>query len=131
MDILDLLNNRAFSQVIIWGGAIMLGVLYLIGRLIFYALFPSKNKLLKTKSFDEEAEENRNKPLFSESIGSVSVRLGEDVRDVWEMGYSNDQINGVLTGKYTLEEMYKMEPDGNTTSSKGKEILANKSQIKE
>jgi len=42
------------------------------------------------------------------------------------MGYSDDQIDGVLMGKYTLEELYKMEPDGNTKSQNGKEILGNK-----
>ena len=48
-----------------------------------------------------------------ESIGEISMRLGEDVRDVWGMGYSDDQINGVPTGKYTLEDLYKMKPEGN------------------
>jgi hypothetical protein len=45
------------------------------------------------------------------------------------MGYSDDQIDGVLTGKYTLAEMYKMEPEGNTRSPKGKEILGNRQRL--
>jgi hypothetical protein len=64
----------------------------------------------------------------SESMGSVSMRLGEDIRDVWGMGYSDEQINDVLTGTYTLEEMYRMGPNGNTKSSKGKEILDQKAR---
>jgi hypothetical protein len=97
-----------------------------MGRMIYSVLFPSK-RTGRTHSFKDEVEEYRNKPISdSESIGSISMRLGEDIRDVWEMGYSDEQVNDVLTGKYTLEEMYKMGPDGNTISSKGKEILDNK-----
>ena len=126
MDIHDLLSNRVSVQIILWGGTIGLIILYVIGRLIYFALFPSK-RTWRTKSFTDEAEENQNKPFSnSETIGSISMRLGEDVRDVWEMGYSDEQVNDVLTGKYTLEQMYKMGPDGNTKSSKGKEILENK-----
>jgi hypothetical protein len=137
MDIIDFLSRindysrSGYGQMVIWAGIIGLIVLYVIvrwiGSAIYYALFPSKRPW-RTKTFDEEAEEHRNQPLNAgpESIGSVSVRLGEDLRDVWEMGYSNDQIDGVLTGKYSLQEMYKMQPDGNTVSSKGKEILGSK-----
>lgn len=117
--------------MVIWAGIIGLIVLYVIvrwiGSAIYYALFPSKRPG-RTKTFDEEAEEHRNQPLNAgpESIGSVSVRLGEDLRDVWGLGYSDDQINGVLTGKYTLAELYKMDPEGNISSPKGKEILASR-----
>lgn len=53
-------------------------------------------------------------PMSSDrNIGETSMRLGEDARDVWGKGYSDDQINGVLTGKYTLEDLYKMKPEGN------------------
>jgi len=94
---------------------VALYILYLIGRLIFYGLFPSMRKSPQSRSFSDEVEENRNQPMgtSSESIGSISIRLGEDVRDVWGMGYSDEQINGVLTGKYSLEELYKMKPDKN------------------
>jgi hypothetical protein len=109
--------------MIVGAGAIGLVVLIGIGRLIYFSLFPSKLKKYG-KSFEEDGEENWNKPISdSESIGSISMRLGEDIRDVWVMGYSNDQIDGVLTGRYTLEEMYRMAPEGNTKSPKGKEIL--------
>jgi len=123
MDILDFLNS-AYGKMVVGAGAIGLIIIYVIVRamfgLIYYGLFPSKRNW-RIKLFEEEAEENRNRLIFdTESIGSLSVRLGEDTRDVWEIGYSKDQVNGVLTGKYTLEEMYKMEPEGNTTSIQGK-----------
>jgi hypothetical protein len=127
MDILYLLRNPAYGQYIIYAAAIGLFILFMIGRIVYVILFPPRG----TKSFDEEAEENRNKPMSgSESIGSTSTRLGEDVRDVWEMGYSDEQINDVLTGRYTLQQMYIMGPEGNTKSSKGKEILEHKERSK-
>lgn len=140
MDILEILSNisdfsrTAYGRWIIGAGILGLIVLFVIGRAIvgavYYALFPSK-RTWRTKSFEQEVEENRNKPITgSESIGSISMRLGEDVRDVRGMGYSDDQINGVLTGKYTLEEMYKMEPAGKTTSQNGKETFGSQEQSK-
>ena len=126
MDILDLLSNRVYGPYILLAAVIGLFILYMIGRMIYFVIFPPKRPW-GTKSFEDEMEEYRNKPISgSESIGSISMRLGEDVRDVWGMGYSDEQINDVLTGKYTLEEMYKMDPNGNTKSPKGKEILDNK-----
>jgi len=127
MDIVDFL--RYYGGYILFAGVISLFILYGIGRMVYFALFPSKRPKShgRTKSFEDEVGEYRNKPISgSESIGSISMRLGEDVRDVWEMGYSDEQVNDVLTGKYTLDEMYKMGPNGNTKSSKGKEILDNK-----
>lgn len=140
MDILEILSNisdfsrTAYGRWIIGAGILGLIVLFVIGRAIagavYYALFPSK-RTWRTKSFEQEVEENRNKPITgSESIGSISMRLGEDVRDVRGMGYSDDQINGVLTGKYTLEEMYKMEPAGKTPSQNGKETFGSQEQSK-
>lgn len=126
MDIFDLLSNKAYGQYIVMVGAIGLFLLFVIGRIIYLLLFPSK-WTGGTKSFEDEEEKYRNQPMSgSESIGSVGMRLGEDVRDVWGMGYSDEQINDVLTGRYTLEEMYKMDPEGNTISPKGQEILDNK-----
>jgi hypothetical protein len=126
MDILDLLSNRVYGKFIVLAAAIGLCILYMIGRMIYFALFPSKRPQHKD-SFEADVEEYRNQPISnSESIGSISMRLGEDIRDVWGMGYSDEQINDVLTGKYTLENMYKMEPGGNTKTVKGKEILDNK-----
>ena len=49
----------------------------------------------------------------SETIGDISMRLGDDVREVRGKGYSDSQINDVLTGKYTLDDLYKMKPQGN------------------
>ena len=126
MDIWNILQDRVLMQYFIWGGAIVLVVFYMIGRIIYFALFPSKRNW-RTKSFEDEVAEHRNQPISdSETIGSISMRLGEDVRDVLGMGYSNDQINGVLTGHYSLNEMYVMEPEGNTTSATGEEFLAKK-----
>jgi len=58
------------------------------------------------------------------SIGDISARLGFDVRDVWMSGYSDEQINAVLTGDYTLNELWRMEPLGNDRTPFGREILA-------
>ena len=117
-------NNRITLIFVV--GVIVIILLARVSKTIRFFLFPSKRRL-RTKSFEDEVEEYRNKPISEpETIGSISMRLGEDVRDVWEMGYSDEQVNDVLTGKYTLDEMYKMGPNGNTISSKGKEILDNK-----
>lgn len=63
---------------------------------------------------------------LSGNIGDLSIRLGYDVRDVWMSGYSDDQINGVLIGEYTLSELWKMKPLGNDRTPLGKEILSGK-----
>lgn len=60
------------------------------------------------------------------SIGDLSVRLGYDIRDIWMAGYSDEQINGVLIGEYTLDELWKMEPLGNDRTPAGQEILRRK-----
>ena len=91
MDILDLLSNGAVGKYIVMVGAIGLAILYVIGRVIYFVLFPSKSPH-DTKSFEDEVEKYRNKPISdSETIGSISMRLGEDVREVWGMGYSDEQ----------------------------------------
>jgi hypothetical protein len=113
------------NKVVVFGLILVIGVVYFIVTAIIRF-----RSLPKRVPFSVESEKYSGLPISgSESIGSISIRLGEDVRDVWEMGYSNDQINDVLTGKYTLGELYKMSPDGNTISSKGKEILEKKSQM--
>jgi len=60
---------------------------------------------------------------LSGNIGDLSVRLGYDIRDIWMAGYSDEQINGVLIGEYTLSELWKMKPLGNDRTPLGKEIL--------
>ncbi|MFQ5436425.1 MAG: hypothetical protein ACE5FD_16295 [Anaerolineae bacterium] len=47
------------------------------------------------------------------SIGDISLRLGYDVRDLILSGYSDEQIQGVLDGEYTLADLFKMKPAGN------------------
>jgi cytochrome c-type biogenesis protein CcmH/NrfF len=126
MDIMDLLRNPVFAKIIIWGAFLILGVIYILIRIIASVRRPQDSTSTAT-----EVDKSSKQPMSgSESIGSIGMRLGADVRDVWEMGYSDDQINDVLTGAYSLGEMYTMEPNGNTISSKGKEILAKKSQMK-
>ena len=117
---MDIFNNPVLAKLIIGGGVVVLLILYGIGRMIYTSFSSKRNAPKAEKPKIGEPISN------SESIGDISVRLGEDIRDVWEMGYSNDQINGVLTGKYALADMYKMGPEGNTTSVKGREILAKK-----
>src|SRR5262245_40853713 len=75
------------------------------------------SKFRSSKNNESASVKNHNfskEPMSSDrNIGETSMRLGEDVREVWGKGYSDEQINGVLTGKYTLEDLYKMKPDGN------------------
>lgn len=44
------------------------------------------------------------------SVGDVSARLGYDVRDLWMMGYSDEEIQSVLAGERTLEELLGWPP---------------------
>ncbi|MBV6395129.1 MAG: hypothetical protein HFACDABA_00700 [Anaerolineales bacterium] len=60
------------------------------------------------------------------TIGDLSVRLDYDIRDIWMAGYSDEQINGVLIGEYTLAELWEMAPLGNDRTPSGQEILAGK-----
>lgn len=46
------------------------------------------------------------------SIGEKSVALGYDWRDLKVAGYTDKQINGVLRGEYTLDDLFKMKPAG-------------------
>jgi hypothetical protein len=41
-------------------------------------------------------------------------------------GYSDEQINGVLIGEYTLSALWKMEPLGNNRTPEGQAILDKK-----
>jgi hypothetical protein len=82
----------------------------LIVFLVILAIYFAVNKLRQNKSL--QSNKYNNQPISdSESIGDISMRLGEDVREVMERGYSENQINGVLTGKYTLDDLYKIKPD--------------------
>jgi len=44
------------------------------------------------------------------SIGDVSARIGYDVRDLIMAGYSEDQIQGLLTNQYTLDDLLAKKP---------------------
>ena len=50
------------------------------------------------------------RPLPSGSIGDVSVRIGYDVRDLYMAGYTTEEINGILNGEYSLEELLERGP---------------------
>jgi carbonic anhydrase/acetyltransferase-like protein (isoleucine patch superfamily) len=44
------------------------------------------------------------------SIGDVSSQLGYDVRDLLMAGFSDADINGVLSGRYSLEDLFREGP---------------------
>ena len=46
----------------------------------------------------------------SGTIGDLTMRVGEDVRDLHNMGYDWGQITNVARGRMTLEEMWKQGP---------------------
>lgn len=45
------------------------------------------------------------------SVGDISARIGYDVRDLIMDGYSQDEIDDVLYGRRTLEELLKSGPE--------------------
>lgn len=53
------------------------------------------------------------------SIGDLSIRLGTDVRELLMAGYTLQQIQGVLHGEYTLEELYTQRPKGKRMRLRG------------
>ena len=57
-----------------------------------------------------------------ETIGEISRRLDYDVRDLQKAGYSVRQINAVLTGKYGIQELLQMKPEGRGYGRIGKFI---------
>jgi len=46
------------------------------------------------------------------SIGDISARIGTDVRELLIAGYTHEQIQAVLCGECTLDELYKQRPKG-------------------
>jgi hypothetical protein len=44
------------------------------------------------------------------SIGDISARIGYDVRDLMVAGYSEDQIQGLQNGQYTLDDLLSQKP---------------------
>ena len=105
-EILSFLNDPINKWLILIGFLLLIVAANLLIRIIRSLRNPS-SRGVNGANFSNEPMSN------SETIGDISMRLGEDVRDVWLKGYSDDQINGVLTGKYTLEDLYTMKPDGN------------------
>jgi len=57
-----------------------------------------------------------------ESLSEISTRLGYDVRDLINAGYSDRQINDVLTGKNNIQELLQMKPKGRGYGPIGKII---------
>lgn len=122
---MDVLSDPMLRKVVLPIGLAIVVVVFLLLRGVFTLIFRGPQNL----GIAEDVDVNSNESLFpGESIGSISTRLGEDVRDVWGMGFSDDQINGVLTGKYSLEDLYRMEPEGNTKTPTGEIILARRRQ---
>ena len=118
---MDILSDPLFRNVIFPVALVAILVIYYLIRGIITAVFrPPGNR-----EAGIDVDKNSRQPMLpGESIGSIGVRLGEDIRDVWAMGYSDDQINGVLMGEYSLNDLYKMDPEGNSISPKGREIMA-------
>jgi hypothetical protein len=46
------------------------------------------------------------------SIGDISARIGTDVRELLIAGYTHEQIQSVLRGEFTLDELYEQRPKG-------------------
>lgn len=66
--------------------------------------------LLFEKQLDSMGREVTETGFASGMIGDLSMRVGEDVRDLHNMGYDWGQITNVARGRMTLEEMWKQGP---------------------
>jgi hypothetical protein len=62
--------------------------------------------------------ENENIPAYKPDTGflpgsmvDISIRIGYDVRDLKMMGYSDAQINRVLYGRITLQDLFDTDPE--------------------
>ncbi|MBI3962554.1 MAG: hypothetical protein HY335_07370 [Deinococcus sp.] len=51
------------------------------------------------------------------SIGDLSVQIGYDVRDLLMEGYDQDEIDGIIRGEYTLEELLRRGPKKRPTDA--------------
>jgi hypothetical protein len=43
-------------------------------------------------------------------IGNISAAIGYDVRDLLVEGYTMEQIDEVIDGKITLDDLFKQQP---------------------
>ena len=66
--------------------------------------------LLFERQVDSLGREVTETGFASGTIGDLSMRVGEDVRDLHIMGYDWGQITNVAYGRMTLEEMWKQGP---------------------
>jgi hypothetical protein len=48
--------------------------------------------------------------ISSQNIGDISMRIGYDVRDLLIAGYTWKEIDGILKGEYSLEELLARGP---------------------
>ncbi len=65
------------------------------------------------ENLQEEPKGKRHSPATGwppGSIGDMSVRLGYDVRDLKMAGYSDDEIDQVLSGQRTLDDLLSSPP---------------------
>jgi hypothetical protein len=53
---------------------------------------------------------NEDKTMPTRDLWNASIKLNYDVGNLIQAGYSTDQIKGALDGKYTVEELLKMQP---------------------
>ena len=75
----------------------------------FYDLVDGRKPRLQVeKEADEKTTQGRSWPPGS--IGDISAKLGYDVRDLKMAGYSDDEINQVLFGQRTLDDLLKSKP---------------------
>ena len=51
------------------------------------------------------------RPARRPTPAEMSEKLQYDVRDLFAVGYSMEQVEGAYRGDYTLKELQKMKPD--------------------
>jgi hypothetical protein len=56
--------------------------------------------------------------ISSQNIGDISVRIGYDARDLLVAGYTWKEIDGILKGEYSLEELLARGPAAKRNKSK-------------
>jgi hypothetical protein len=58
------------------------------------------------------------KSISSQNIGDISVQIGYDARDLLMAGYTWKEIDGILKGEYSLEELLARGPAAKRNTSK-------------
>jgi hypothetical protein len=55
---------------------------------------------------------NRSATGWASSIGDVSAKIGYDVRELYRAGYTDQDIQGIVRGDYTVQELLQRKPSG-------------------